>query len=108
MLPIKMKVQKLKKMMASRSSKVFSPAKVQHIEVQQGERLPNFYKDRKKAKEAQEEARYVGKVQATQVRKILMMNFLDSEKEIVEGDDDLSQDNVDDDVVEPIQVVPFS
>ena len=46
----------------SQLPKVFSPAKVQHIEVQQSERLPNFYKDRKKAKEAQEEARYVGKV----------------------------------------------
>lgn len=43
----------------SQLPKVFSPGKVQHIEVQQCERLPNFYKDRKKAKEAQEEARYV-------------------------------------------------
>ena len=44
----------------SQLPKVFSPAKVQHIEVQHGERLTNFYKDRKKAKDAQQEARYVG------------------------------------------------
>jgi hypothetical protein len=31
----------------------------------------------------------LGKVQATQVRKILMMKFLDSENEIVDGYDDL-------------------
>lgn len=31
----------------------------------------------------------LGKVQETQVRKILIMNFLGSENEIVNGDDDL-------------------